>query len=123
MKPIDMAINAVASALTREGGVVRGEYDGVSLHMMAKRAGDEIDDPDCHEVFQALRSGIYKRFDVTSGADRGYRWMHVCDTGKASVRQFLRHDFQGLSDVQLSSISVGVAFQNVVSSPPSGLRF
>lgn len=109
----DAAVRAVMVALESGRPFVRVTQDGPFLAI--KAAGDEIDDPDCDEVYEAMQGGLFARFEVERGDVRSWRWMRLGYADRDVLAAALAPVFSTLDDDALAAVPVDMAFQGLSS--------
>lgn len=84
-----------------------------------RRKGEEIDDPDCEDTFEALANGIYFRAVRMRGEERGHVWLFGCDNDEHSIDTFLEERYFGRSDLELAGMAIQTSFQIAKHKDPS----
>jgi len=115
---IQAAARAIVKALRRaEGDFLKfGEGDR-QVVLALRRRGEEIDDPDCDQVFQALDGGVFRRVRaVSSGGEESFRWLHIGPCLDDYLADVLRSDLEAMPREDLQALPWAFAFATVVSS-------
>lgn len=111
--------NAVKNALKDGPSILRLDDENGEVVLCKRNRGEDIDDPDCDQLFEALSDGVYSRFRKISGNKEGFTWMMVCGADETSIDQYLEHSFKERSDLELAALGVQAVFQSAKHKDPS----
>ena len=107
------AVRAVVRALW--SGVPKLTLFGDTAHAMVlrqARTGDIIEDPECDEDYEALASGIYRRYRIErSGKPAGFRWMFLCKTD--DLDQHLAQAAEHIEAFEREAVAPDAAWQTI----------
>lgn len=106
-------ISVLHESLQSANGLVKVPLDDSEIVLCYRNTNDEIDDPECDEIFQALAPGVFRRFPVQSGDDFRYTWMRFSNLDQYELRSSFKRDFESLSDQELESVKVSLVFQKM----------
>ena len=115
--------NAVKNALKDGPAILRLDDENGEIALCKRNRGEEIDDPDCDQLFEALSDGVYFRFRKTNGDNESFIWMMVCGADETSIERYLERSFKERSDPELAALGVQAVFQSAKHKYPSGIMY
>jgi hypothetical protein len=74
-----------------------------------RRAGEEIEHPDCEFIVEALDDGVFKRFTKHSGDKTSFIFMGIAPYSPGD--EWFSHLLEGLDDLSLEVLPMDVAHQ------------
>jgi hypothetical protein len=110
----ESSIERAASAISRCAPKIPFLKFGEGADQLAlayRKKGGIIDDEACEEQFEALQTGIYRRFPKISNGREGYTWMRISSVEGDDIRDALSERFQAMSYVDIESVPLDAAYQ------------
>lgn len=110
--------HSMIRALTSGMEFLRVGPDDARIVLAFKHAGQCIDDEECPEVYQALQTGIYRRYTWTRATgttheERGYRWLYFCPATAQDLLAALGADMQAMPGLEIEGMGVDAAWQKI----------
>jgi hypothetical protein len=106
-------ISVLKKTLEGTNGFVVVPVADEELVLCYRNTNDEIDDPECDELLQALAPGVFRRFTVQTGGENRFTWMRVSNIDSYDLRSSFKRDFEGLTDQDFEAIKVSLVFQKM----------
>ena len=87
--PLENLVRGLAHAL-ETGRILRIGPEEDPIVLCHRSRGEEIDDPDCADLFEAIEDGVFRRLPTVTFRDGvetriGYRWLRYCPFDQASI--------------------------------------
>lgn len=116
----EVDIMAAAKAVTKglessQGRFVRLGGEERPILLALRGLGEEIDDPECDQLFETLRGGVFKRFESERDGVRSFRWMHLGPCTPEFLAEALRADFEDMDERDLRAVPIEIAFNSVMA--------
>jgi len=106
-------ISVLHKSLESTNGLVKVPLNDEEIVLCYRNTHDEIDDPECDEIFQALSPGVFRRFTVHTGDQTRFTWMRFSNLDQHELRSAFKRDFESLSDQDIEGIKVSLVFQKM----------
>jgi hypothetical protein len=81
------------------------------LALAYRKKGAVIEDDACEDAFEALQTGVYRRFRKISGGREGFTWMRMSSIEGDDIRDALIEHFNAMSHVDIESLPLDAAYQ------------
>ncbi len=81
------------------------------LALAYRKKGTTIEDEACDHNFEALQTGMYRRFRKISGDREGFTWMRMSSIEEDDIRDALIENFNAMSHVDIESLPLDAAYQ------------
>jgi hypothetical protein len=81
------------------------------LVLAYRKKGAAIEDEACDQDFEALQTGVYRRFRKISGGREGFTWMRLCSIEEDDIRDALIERFNAMSHVDIESVPLDATYQ------------
>jgi hypothetical protein len=111
--------NTFKNAMKDGPSILVLETDDGNEAFCYRRKGEEIDDPECEDVYQAQASGVYFRAVRMRGEEKDHVWLFACDGDEYSIDSFLEHRYLNRSELELAGMAVQTTFQIAKHKDPS----
>ncbi len=110
----ESSIDRAASSISRYAPQIPFLKFGEGPEQLAlayRKKGTVIDDDACEEEFEALQTGVYRRFRKISGDRDGFTWMRMSSIEEDDIRDALIERFNAMSHVDIESLPLDAAYQ------------
>jgi hypothetical protein len=107
---IERAASAISKYATQIPFLKFGE-GADQLVLAYRKKGAVIEDEACDDDFEALQTGVYRRFQKFTGARESFTWMRISSIEEDEIRDALIERFNAMSHIDIESVPLDAAYQ------------